>query len=258
MNKKLPITFLMFATARGHYGCNTIYNTTIDFLNSKLPLNEWGALLFHIKIAPGEEKVGEQMKADLESRGFIVETEIANWKRGQSHFCEYLKDQIKMSQHPAVRDNPFVYWSDDDNIPLTHSDNFLKVLHRMVKTVESSQDIVSFRFLRENDTREPIVEDVNDEHPDFFYSRDFNWQPLIIRSRDFHRGCKVIEDNWHIATQMHGEGLWREVTAPMSRSKNKHAVWHPKYAEVANLGVPNYAEVASRFNLNIKNNYEKA
>ena len=254
MVKKIPATLLMFATSRGHYGCNTIYQATIDHLNKHLPLSEWAGLLFHIKIAPGEELAGEKMKSDLQARGFTVETEFADWKRGQSHFSEYLKDQIKMSRHPMVRDNPFVYWTDDDYLAVTHKANYPYVLNRMIDIVQSSQDILSSRFLRENDTLEPITENVNENHPDFFYSRDFNWQPLIIRSRDFYLSCKMIEDNWPVACQMHGEALWREVMSGMSRSKNKHAVWHPSYAEVANLGVKQYFDIASRFNLIIKPN----
>lgn len=255
MSKKIPATLLMFATSRGHYGCNTIHQATIDHLERHLPLSEWSGLLFHIKIAPGEELAGEKMKQELQKRGFTVETAFADWKRGQSHFSEYLKDQIKMSCHPMVRDNPFVYWSDDDFLPIMHKDPYPHVLNRMIQIVQSSQDILSSRFLREKDTLEPVVEHANENHPDFFYSRDFNFQPLIIRSRDFYLACKTIQDNWSIATQMHIEGLWREVMSSMSRSNNKHAVWHPSYAEVADLGVKEYNNVASRFNLNIKSNF---
>lgn len=250
---KLPITFMVFMTTKGHYNCRTLYKTTLDYIDAQLPLVQWGARVAHIKITPNEEAIGEIMKADLQARGFDVGTAIAPWERGQSHFCAYLQDQIKMSQHPAVSDNPFVYWTDDDYLPICHKDSFPYVLHRMTQLVSSSPDILTSRFLREEDV-DALAPDRTieiEQDKEIAWSKHVNWQPLIIRSRDYHRACKVIEDNWAAATSMHGEALWREVLAPMSRSPRKHAVWLPSYAQCINIGVPHYADVAKRLNLTI-------
>ena len=72
-----------------------------------------------------------------------------------------------------------------------------------------------------------------------------------MRSRDYYLTCRVIENNWEAATKMHGEALWREVMKTLTRSPKCHAVWLREYAEVVNLGVPNYAEVAARLGLTI-------
>jgi hypothetical protein len=252
---RLP-TLLMFATTSGHYGCRTIYRATLDHLDRLLPLVQWGARLFSVKAKPGEEWIAEIMKGELERRGFIVEVAVAPWQRGLSHYAEYLKDMIRMSQHPAVYDNPLVYWSDDDYLSIVHRDPFPRVLHRMCQLVESSPDILTARFLREQD-EDALAPDRTvaiETERDIAWSRHWNLQPLIMRSRDMHRACKVIEDNWAQATQMHGEALWREVLAPLSRSERKHAVWLPSYAQVVNLGVPDYAAVAARLGLTIHPN----
>ena len=255
MSARLP-TLLMFMTTRGQCGARMIYRATLDHIDRNLPLCQWGARAVHIKIYPGEEPIAEVMKADLEGRGFEVAMATAPWEKGMTHFIEYAKDAIRMSCHPAVYDNPLVYWTDSDYLSVCHRDTYATVLDRMCSLVESSPDILTARFLREQDENAlaPDRTVAIDEANDIAWSRHVNFQPLVMRSRDFHRACKVMEDNWSAVEKVHGEALWREVMAPFSRSERKHAVWLPSFAQVANLGVPDYLAVAKRFNLTIAPN----
>jgi hypothetical protein len=250
MSSSLP-TLLMFMTTKGQCGARMIYRATLDHIDRDLPLCQWGARAVHIKVSPGEEGIAEMMKADLVGRGFEVVMTTAPWVKGMVHFTEYAKDQIRMSQHPAVCDNPLVYWTDSDYLAVCHRDTYPKVLSRMCRLVESNPETLTARFLREED-KDSLAPDrtvaVSREW-DLAWSKHVNFQPLVMRSRDFHRACKVIEDNWSAAETMHGEALWREVLAPFSRSERKHAVWLPEYSVCANLGVPDYTAVAQRFNL---------
>jgi hypothetical protein len=132
---------------------------------------------------------------------------------------------------------------------VSHRDGLLKVLNRMAKMLDADPELLTVRFLRRED-RDPSIE-VGPPGDDHFYSRHFNFQPYLMRSRDYHRVCKGIEDNWSVAIQMHIEALWREIMAPMSRSERKHAVWVPDYAETVHLGVPDYADVCKRLSLNV-------
>lgn len=237
-------------TTKGHFGCRTIYRSTLDHFNRQIPLSLFNLRYAHIKITPGEEAIADIMRSDLESRGFIVGSETAPWTRGHSHFTEYLKDQIKVSKDPRIYDSQYVMFMDDDYPILCHRDPLLKVINRMKDMIGSDPDMLTIRFPREGESQDHLrIED--DPSKDILWSKDVNWQPMVLRSRDFHRLCKTIEDNWTTAVQMHGEALWREVLAPMSRSIHKHAVWFPSYAEVANLGVSNYLQVSERLGLTI-------
>lgn len=249
-------TLLMMMTTSGHYGCKTIYKATLDYLDHLLPLNQWGARVCHIKAKPSHEPILEIMKEDLARRGFIVEWAIADWSRGSSHFQECLKDQIKMSQHEAVYGNPYVYISDDDYLPICHQESFVKVLHKMTQKLENNPDLLTFRFLREQDVDALAPDRTHsiDQENHIAYSLHSNWQPQVARSRDFYHMCHIIESHWQVAKQMHGEALWRDVLASLSRSPKHHAVWLPEFAQVANLGVPEYLDVAKRFNLTIAPN----
>lgn len=252
----LPITYVLYLTTEGFAGCSTIYRAMLDHTERQLPLAMFRHRLASIKITPGREHVAEAMKADLAARGFEVITATAPWTRGLSHYAEYLLDMRRVSQHEAVYSTPFIMPVDHDYCIQTHREPLLKVLHRMTSLIESSPDILSFRFLREEDA-DALAPDRTvaiEPERDIAWSGHYNFQPALLRSRDYHLACKIIEDNWAQATQMHGEQLWAQVLAPFSRSERKHAVWLPSYASVANLGVPDYAAVAQRLGLTIQPN----
>lgn len=252
----LPITLLLFLTTQGYGGCRTIYRAMLDGWDRQLPLSTFRLRYAHLKVTPGEESIAEAITADLQQRGFVVESATGDWVRGQAHFNAYLADQVKVSKDALIYDNPYVLWLDHDYVPMCHVDPLPKVLARMTRLIESSPDIVSARFLREEDADALAPDRTVAIEPDqhLAWSAHFNWNPVLLRSRDYHLACKVIEDNWTVATRKHGEALWREVLAPFSRSSRKHAVWLPSYACVANLGVPHYTEVAQRLGLRIAPN----
>ncbi len=256
MSPRLPITLLLFLTTKGYGGCRTIYRAMLDGWDRQLPLSSFGLLYAHLKVTPGEEAIAEAITADLRSRGFVVESAIGSWERGQSHFAHYLADQVKVSKDLRVYDNPYVLWLDHDYVPICHVDPFPRVLHRMCELVSSSPDVLTSRFLREEDADALAPDRTVAVEPerDIAWSRHVNWNTILMRATHYHLANKVIEDNWSTAVQMHGEQLWAQVLAPFSRSERKHAVWLPSYAAVANLGVPDYAAVAQRLQLTIAPN----
>jgi hypothetical protein len=245
---KLPITYVIYLTTEGYHGVNTLYQATLEHTNRQLPLSFFKNRLASIKITPGREKVAEIMTEDLKRRGFEVITATAPWERGSSHFVEYIKDMIRVSQHKAVWSTPYVFVTDHDYPMICHKEPLLEVISKMVEVVESSPNVVSMRFARENELQ-PVISVDNDRN--LYWSKDWNIQPMIMRSRDYFLACKIIEDNFSIVPKVHGEALWRDVLAPFSRSGEKHGVWLNSFAEVANLGGPDYAEVSSRLNITI-------
>jgi len=82
-----------------------------------------------------------------------------------------------------------------------------------------------------------------------------NFQQPLLRSLDYYRMLKIVEDNWATASQMHIEALWREVLGHFARGQRRHAVWHPDCAETVHLGVPDYAAVCARHSLTVRPNF---
>ena len=249
MMGKLPITLALFLTSKGHHGCETLYRNTLEHLDKQLPLALFSSKVASIKIQPGEERVAEVIKADLESSGFNVVTATAEWSRGQIHFLEMLKDEIRVSQLPEVNDNPFIWQCDDDTVLLSRRDSLTRVLARMTSWLTESPDHISARFLRREDLPAALGIQSAPSEGDMLFTTDVNFQQPLLRSRDYHHMMKVIEDNMNIAGQMHIEELWRIVLRQMSRGNKRHMVWHPDYCEAVHLGVPNYVEVCGKLNL---------
>lgn len=251
MMSKLPITLALFLTSKGHHGSQTLYRNTLEHLDAQIPLAMFAAKVASIKIQPGEERVAEVIKSDLESSGFKVITATAEWSRGQSHFLEMLKDEIRVSQLPEVNDNPFIWQCDDDTALLSHRDSLTRVLARMTSWLASSPDHITARFLRREDLPAALGIQSAPSEESMMFTTDVNFQQPLLRSRDYYHMMRVIEANLATASQMHIEALWREVLSHLSRGQKRHMVWHPDYCEAVHLGVPNYAEICGKLNLTV-------
>lgn len=243
---KLPISLMFMTSTKGHFGHKEVYLSTLNHLDRQIPLSYFRVKVAHIKITPGEEVFAQEMRKKLETFGFEVMERVAAWSRGQSHQQEYMKDLIKVSKNEKLYRNNFVLWLEDDSTMYSEKDSLERILTRMVLFLENRQDTASARFLRKGDfSTSPILK----EEGDFFWSPHFNFQPSILRSRDFYLGCKAIEDNFNNILNIQSEMLWRLVLAPFSRSELKHIVWHPDYAETHHLGSPEYPELKKKLNL---------
>lgn len=243
---KLPISICFFTSTKGHFKEST-YAATLDHLNHQIPLSEFGALYCHIKISPGEEILGSKMEEDLKRRGFAVETTIAPWTRGTEHQVEYLKDMRKASKSPVLNSQPYMLLLEDDSIMVTEKVKLVSVLSDMVQFLQSNQDIVSTRFIRKSDFDGGVP--VLLKESNHFYSPYFDFQPAILRFRDFFLANKVLEDNWASVVKTQCEMAMRLALNSLSRSKLNHIVWLPEHAHTVHLGVPNYLEIKKQYNL---------
>ena len=85
MSHALPITLALFTTTKGHFGRRTDWRVSLDHLDKQLPLSLFGAKVASLKVTPGDEERGHEMKRQLEERGFTVMAQVGEWVRGSSH-----------------------------------------------------------------------------------------------------------------------------------------------------------------------------
>lgn len=237
--KNIPIALLFFTSTKGHFGFKKIYADTLEHLNKQIPLGNFTQKIGHIKVSPGEEELGEKMKSDLINYGFddVILT-VADWSRGVVHQNEYMRDVIRVSQKQNIYSCPYVLWLEDDSPFTSHPVSLETCLNRMTKMLDASPDILSVRFLRRPDLpSSPIIPSGNEE---YFWSPHFNFQPVIMRSRDFYLACKIIDDNFESTKNIQCEMLWRLVLGPFSSEEKKHAVWYPDYGETFHIGIQDY------------------
>lgn len=238
----IPIALLFFTSTKGHFGFKRIYRDTLEHLNKNILIKDFQCRVAHVKVSdsPEDEILAKQMEQELREYGFDEVILVkSDWSRGIVHQNEYMRDVIRVSKVNKIYDCPHVLWLEDDSPFVCHKESLLSCLHRMTKIVDSSPDIISARFLRRGDfcTSPTLIEEGEDR---YFWSPHFNFQPLIMRSRDFYLASKVIEDNFDKVSNIQCEMLWRLVLNPFSRSEKKHLVWYPDYGETFHIGIQDY------------------
>lgn len=246
---KLPISICFFTSTKGHFGHKDVYRKTLLHLDRQLSLDSFGGKFAHIKVTPGEEDIALEMAHILESWGFEVEQTVASWHRGNSHQSAYMSDVVKLSKNPAIYHQPYVLWLEDDSTITPRKTGIWDLLGSSCQRLKEDNELVSVRLLRKGDlASSPMVEPMK-EGDNFFYSPHFNFQPAILRSRDFYLACKVVEDNPGATAVTQCEMLWRFILANFSRSDKKHMVYHPGYAETIHLGTPEYPNLVKELSL---------
>lgn len=243
---KLPIAVCLFTSTKGHFGAHTT-NDTLNHLNRQIPLSTFGALYAHVKVDPDKLALGDEIVANLRARGFTVEQTIGSWSRGTSHGQAYLGDMAKASQSPVVQSQPFMLLAEDDSTLNPNACDLLTLLSRMTNMLESNHDLVSTRLIRRTDWDGgvPIIR----ADKDIWYSDNFDFQPAILRSRDYLIANKVIQDNWAQLSHLQCELVMRIALDTLSRAKERHAVFLPDYAETYHLGTPDYLKTKALLNL---------
>lgn len=130
---------------------------------------------------------------------------------------------------------------EDDSPFRAHKVDSLAALSAMVEALETNPDLVSTRFIRRDDwhTGVPILKDGGD----YFFSPNFDFQPAVLRSRDYMIANLFIERHWEQVKHLQCELLMRIALDTLTRSSLRHLVWKPDYGETYHLGVPNPHEI---------------
>lgn len=244
---KLPISLVFMTSTKGHFTFKDVWRATLDHWARHLPLDSYAVKVAHIKISVNEKALGAEMVHELEARGFNVLTTTANWSRGQSHQNQYLLDQIKMSKHRAIYRNPYVLYVEDDSpIILSDGSTLDRKLSDMCAAL-SDPDVLSVRFMRENDWPPSGAYDILDSQ--WLRHEHINFQPAVLRANQFYSMLKTAEDNLSQVSNIQIEALWRYLLAPYSRAKLPHLVIRHEVAKTVHLGVPDYPTLRAQLNL---------
>lgn len=237
----LPIVVTLYTSTKGHWGCKDLYLHTINHLNKECPLSYFGTKLAHIKVTPGEESVAEKMESELKSRGFSVFKTVAGWSRGTEHQHGYLGDMRTVSMLQEFHSQPFMLLLEDDSPFVSHSQSLTDLLGQACQELGQDHELVSLRTLRRGDlSSSPMIDAQKDSR--WFWSPHFNFQPAILRTRDWYHAHRMIETNWSQVSHLQCELLLRLVFEQFSRRQTKHAVYWPDYAETFHLGTPDWQD----------------
>lgn len=246
---KLPMAVCLFTSTKGHWGVKTMYRDTLNHLARQIPLSDFGALYAHIKVGLSQEDalIAANIATDLEARGFHVERTHADWSRGTSHQVGYLGDMRKASQSPIIQSQPFMLLLEDDSPFTCHRGHLDTCLYAMTTALATNHNLVSTRFIRRLDWEGGVP--VIHRSGDHFFSQNLDFQPMVVRSRDYLLANKVIEDNWAQLGHLQCELVMRIAFDTLTRATERHMVWLPDYAETYHLGVPEHQVLRAQLNL---------
>lgn len=249
----LPITLCFFTSTKGHHKRLDDYKLTLNHWGSQIDLKKFN-LVSHIKVSEGEEQIGNEIEKDLQDRGFQVVKTTNNWKRGLSMGANYLSDMCKMArfisseQTPRVR--PYFLLLEDDSLAISHKVNLEELWREAVNYLKSNPNTLTVRLRRRNDDIGPVIQHLNPDER-YFWSKDTNFQPLLIRFEDYQKLCRILEHNPQVCERVQCELLWRIILCSFHNVPYKHIVWNVDYAESVHLGVPNddYQKHVQKYNL---------
>lgn len=233
----LPISFVFYSCTRGHFKRRGDWRLTLKHWDRQLPLSTFGQRICHLKIDPAEEQIGADMADELTGRGFYVIRTKGTWARGLSMGAAYMRDLITVSKESRVFSQPYYIHVEDDSPIIVGKGSLEDWLLKSCKMLADNHELVTVRVRRRGDDRGPEVTHPQPD-PRWFWSRDVNLQPMLMRSSTFYQLGQILEHNPQACQQVQCEQLLRLILDQFSRSPYRHLVWECDEAEAAHIGVP--------------------
>lgn len=240
---KIPITFCLFTTTKGHFGKNGHFLRTVESFNRALPLSEYEDRIAHVKVSPGESAVGQAMVDHLDEMGFQTTRTTGEWSHGtDSHSLGYIQDYIKVC---TLVKTPYVLNAEDDWLLAT--DDFEKQIAQSLHYFDDP-DLMQVRIPRYTDElnringlkmkhnldRSAVAVDSN-----HFRHDDFSANPAFYRTRDV-RAAAILTLKTNLPKHIeHGVG---EALRLLSNARHPFACLNPENARIGHIGVRTPAE----------------
>lgn len=242
--KPLPLNLCVFDTAKGHFGRQDIYKTTISDLDSKFPLSLFQFKLVTIKVADGEESVGEEMQKWYRERGFatlILKGKFTHFT--PSHQQQYCLDMIAMFDDDGLS-APYTLWLESDWCWDTKDNSLEKRFWEAINYLDKNKDILSVRFprflnepdrLRNLKQKHNIDVEVEQNGKFFNHNDNFSCNPNICRTRDLYLASLVLGRNFE-QFSVHSEMGFTKCLSWMSNKKLHYSIFDPSIVSVLHYG----------------------
>lgn len=235
--RDLPISLALFTSTKGHFSRVSDFRVTLDHWDKQIPLSRFN-LIAHIKVSPGQEALGDQMRDELVARGFHVIQTKGAWARGLSHGAAYLGDMVTVSKCVKVYERPYFLLLEDDSPVISHKLSLEDLLLQSCQFLEKDHELISVRLIRRGDYEGGVPEVIKPPRDNrFFFSPNTDFQPTILRSLHYYLLCMQLEQNPQLCEQVHCERLWRLILDNFSRSPYRYMVYRPDFAETVHIGV---------------------
>lgn len=241
---KLPITLVIYATTKGHFGHRDIYKYTVEGLKKQIDLDVFEQKVVHIKNS-GEEGLDEMTKFFKDNKFEVVVTDGA-WKHFDStHMSEYLKDIIYMAQ--GITTEYVLHLEDDWLFDPKNGEPLSYFLERAILELRTDQSILSLRFPHHFDDNNHLHGQECDSN--LFAHRKLNrnndlhsFNPNLMRGRDLFLTALIIKGNFDQLSSNCEVGFTQALKS-FAVSQLPFAAFLPEEIRVRHLGIEHFDQI---------------
>lgn len=240
---KIPVTFALLTTTKGHFEIKNRYQQTVESFNSALPLTEYYECLAHIKMSSGDSEQCSEMTRYLKSKGFAVQTTEGNWSHNTaSHQINYLEDLMRILISVKT---PYVMIVEDDWTIKVSEGQFIDYLNIACQLFETDTNLMQVRIPRWTNELERIrglmqkhglnrwAFEVDRYH---FRHDDYSANPSIYRTRDLRAAINLtLRTNLDKHVE-HGVGVALKFLSNIDTGQ--FACFNPNLVRIGHLGTP--------------------
>lgn len=237
------IAFTFFITTRGHYGRKDIWRETIYHWYDVMPTFEMYPKFVHIKISDGEEKLGEEIKDQLEEIDFKVLTTQKDWKHNDSsHAVGFYEDMLKLYSDTELHKYKYSILHEDDWL-WKSSSNLSYLLNLGRRFLDENLDALCVRV---NDERHKdksksfkASDKIYGQRVDYTpFGTTMTFQPTILRTLEWYHALRLINKNKEVLKQRHCELVSGDVMKNFSDSKTPFYFFDPDVLSAEHIGGP--------------------
>lgn len=240
--KKIPITFCLMTTTKGHFGVKTRYIETLNSFEKEMPFDFYENRIAHIKMTPNEYEAVDSMTKEIANRGFKYLVNEGEWKHGEdSHQTEYIKDLYYIINQVKT---PYVFIVEDDWLLSVKNGQFVDYLSKAIKWLEEDAFLMQIRIPRWTNEEERICNlmkkhglnrwafSIDNYH---FRHDDYSANPSIYRTRDL-RAALNLTLNTNLPKHVeHGIGDALKILS--GSQTGQFACFNPEKIKIAHIGV---------------------
>lgn len=245
---------VLFTSTKGHFGRKDIYDISLQKLEDQCGgalENVFSNRFAHIKISPGEEDIGKNIRDNLESNwGFEVKSTIGGWEHDSiSHWDGYTGDILKAFSDDCVHKCEFSLFFEDDSPP--KSRDFPAATQMAMAALKRYKDKVSVMFYRGKDLpdREDAYGKLDGFNRIFFQKQNFTewgptfpFQPTVVRTRDIYQAYRVITQNYEKLKHLHIELISGMGMKTLTSDPEPFLFVDPEFCHSLHIGTPEFIE----------------
>ena len=235
---KIPLTIALFSTTKGHYGKTTLYQDTVNRLNSLIPLNLFSRRVVHIKreVGPDHDFIYNEMVLFFTKFNFTILETFGAWKHYDgSHYNEHAKDIYTLMSNKVTQSSEYILWIEDDI--LINCNNFEQAIFDSISILKSDPTIMNVGIRDILDEKLVNEKDLTKNIKTFGDSLNFSFRCSIFRARDVFALASFYKNAFRFGQSPHIEAFAAQILSYLSCRVDCLAIFNKEFCSHQHIGV---------------------